>query len=115
MYVVFVNNIEASRRYAWPDTELSSFFGWLDTCSSFAVGRLGRVAKSVSRIFRERRPVIEFVPCVDLPRAGSPGMKPFDPEEFVERLAWRTIEGSRDGTGQFDPVLLHETFVQAIK
>nr|CAD7412085.1 unnamed protein product [Timema cristinae] len=40
--------------------------------------------------------------------------KPFDPEEFVERLAWRTIEGSRDGTGQFDPVLLHETFVQAI-
>nr|CAD7603020.1 unnamed protein product [Timema genevievae] len=42
-------------------------------------------------------------------------LKPFDPEEFVERLAWRTIEGSRDGSGQFDPVLLHETFVQAIK
>lgn len=42
--------------------------------------------------------------------------EPFDPEEFVERLAWRTVADSRgEGTGQFDPVLLHETFLQAIK
>nr|CAD7406777.1 unnamed protein product [Timema poppensis] len=77
----FENNIEAPRRYAWPDTELSSFFGWLDTCSSFTVGRLGRVAQSVRRIFRERRPVIEFVPCVDLPRAGSPNCSDYKMED----------------------------------
>lgn len=42
--------------------------------------------------------------------------EPFDPEEFVERLAWRTVADSRgEGTGNFDPVLLHETFLQAIK
>lgn len=42
--------------------------------------------------------------------------EPFDPEEFVERLAWRTVADSRgEGTGHFDPVLLHETFLQAIK
>ncbi|XP_063222638.1 exocyst complex component 5 [Bacillus rossius redtenbacheri] len=42
--------------------------------------------------------------------------EPFDPEEFVERLAWRTLEGTReDGVGQFDAVLLHDTFLQAIK
>ncbi|XP_066993892.1 exocyst complex component 5 isoform X2 [Anabrus simplex] len=43
-------------------------------------------------------------------------MEPFDPEEFVERMAWRTVGGTREeGTGNFDPVLLHETFLQAIK
>nr|CAD7266458.1 unnamed protein product [Timema shepardi] len=59
---------------AWPDTELFFlfFFGWLDTCPSFTVDRLGCGVQSVSRILRERRPVIEFVPCVDLPRAGCP-------------------------------------------
>ncbi|XP_069683287.1 exocyst complex component 5 [Periplaneta americana] len=42
--------------------------------------------------------------------------EPFDPEEFVERLAWRTVADTRnEGTGNFDPVLLHETFLQAIK
>ncbi|KAJ9578780.1 hypothetical protein L9F63_004988 [Diploptera punctata] len=42
--------------------------------------------------------------------------EPFDPEEFVERLAWRTVADSRgEGTGHFDPLLLHETFLQAIK
>ncbi|XP_066993891.1 exocyst complex component 5 isoform X1 [Anabrus simplex] len=42
--------------------------------------------------------------------------EPFDPEEFVERMAWRTVGGTREeGTGNFDPVLLHETFLQAIK
>lgn len=42
--------------------------------------------------------------------------EPFDPEEFVERLAWRTVADTRgEGTGHFDPVLLHETFLQAIK
>nr|CAD7264598.1 unnamed protein product [Timema shepardi] len=59
-------------RVAGCGTLLYFFFGWLDTCSSFAGGRLGRGVQSVSCIFRERRPVIEFVPCVDLPRAGSP-------------------------------------------
>nr|CAD7399884.1 unnamed protein product [Timema cristinae] len=28
------NNVEAPRRYSRPDTELSSFFGWLDTVRS---------------------------------------------------------------------------------
>ncbi|PSN43859.1 Exocyst complex component 5 [Blattella germanica] len=46
---------------------------------------------------------------------GSNRKEPFDPEEFVERLAWRTVADSREGTGNFDPVLLHETFLQAIK
>ncbi|KAK7869410.1 hypothetical protein R5R35_000706 [Gryllus longicercus] len=42
--------------------------------------------------------------------------EPFDPEEFVERMAWRTVGASRDeNPGNFDPVLLHETFLQAIK
>lgn len=43
--------------------------------------------------------------------------EPFDPEEFVERLAWRTVNDSVvDGVkGSFDPVLVHETFVYAIK
>ncbi|XP_011305629.1 exocyst complex component 5 [Fopius arisanus] len=43
--------------------------------------------------------------------------EPFDPEEFVERLAWRTVNDSVvDGLkGSFDPVLVHETFVHAIK
>ncbi|KAF4518681.1 hypothetical protein B566_EDAN002716 [Ephemera danica] len=42
--------------------------------------------------------------------------EPFDAEEFVERLAWRTVAGTRDeGDHQFDPLLLNDTFVQAIK
>lgn len=43
--------------------------------------------------------------------------EPFDPEEFVERLAWRTVNDTlKDGEkGSFDPVLVHETFLQAIK
>lgn len=42
--------------------------------------------------------------------------EPFDPEEFVERMAWRTVSGSRDdGSSNFDPILLHETFLQAIR
>lgn len=42
--------------------------------------------------------------------------EPFDPEEFVERLAWRTVDSNReDGNGTFDPVLMHETFSSAIK
>ncbi|XP_012272087.1 exocyst complex component 5 [Orussus abietinus] len=43
--------------------------------------------------------------------------EPFDAEEFVERLAWRTVNDSIiDGErGSFDPLLVHETFLQAIK
>lgn len=43
--------------------------------------------------------------------------EPFDPEEFVERLAWRTVnDSSKEGSkGAFDPVLVHETFLHAIK
>ncbi|XP_047002914.1 exocyst complex component 5 [Schistocerca americana] len=42
--------------------------------------------------------------------------EPFDPEEFVERMAWRTVGGStEESSGNFDPILLHETFLQAIK
>lgn len=42
--------------------------------------------------------------------------EPFDPEEFVERLAWRTVDSNREeGNSSFDPVLMHETFSQAIK
>ncbi|KAG7202557.1 hypothetical protein KM043_009753 [Ampulex compressa] len=41
---------------------------------------------------------------------------PFDPEEFVERLAWRTVNDTKDdGKTSFDPVIVHETFLQAIK
>lgn len=39
---------------------------------------------------------------------------PFDPEEFVERLAWRTTGGHNDGDN-FDPNVLHEAFDQAIR
>ncbi|XP_033227163.1 exocyst complex component 5 isoform X2 [Belonocnema kinseyi] len=44
-------------------------------------------------------------------------MEPFDPEEFVERLAWRTVNDtvSENGKSVFDPLLIHETFLQAIK
>ncbi|KAG8247200.1 Exocyst complex component 5 [Homalodisca vitripennis] len=43
-------------------------------------------------------------------------LEPFDPEEFVERLAWRTVDSNREeGNSTFDPVLMHETFSQAIK
>jgi hypothetical protein len=42
--------------------------------------------------------------------------EPFDAEEFVERLAWRTIaETKSDGDEDFNPTLLHDSFVQAIK
>ncbi|XP_030759414.1 exocyst complex component 5 [Sitophilus oryzae] len=43
--------------------------------------------------------------------------EPFDAEEFVERLAWRTIAETRaeGDEGDLNPTLLHESFVQAIK
>ncbi|CAB3383453.1 Hypothetical predicted protein [Cloeon dipterum] len=43
--------------------------------------------------------------------------EPFDADEFVERLAWRTVSVTRDegDQQQFDPILLNDTFVQAIK
>ncbi|KAJ3665408.1 hypothetical protein Zmor_000904 [Zophobas morio] len=42
--------------------------------------------------------------------------EPFDAEEFVERLAWRTIaETKTDDDENFNPSLLHDSFVQAIK
>lgn len=41
--------------------------------------------------------------------------EPFDPIEFVERMAWRTVGATRDDGANFDPVLLNETFIQAIK
>ncbi|XP_066600933.1 exocyst complex component 5 [Prorops nasuta] len=43
--------------------------------------------------------------------------EPFDPEEFVERLAWRTVNDSTKDNLKacFDPVVVHETFLQAIK
>ncbi|KAL7296494.1 hypothetical protein TKK_0009934 [Trichogramma kaykai] len=43
--------------------------------------------------------------------------EPFDPEEFVERLAWRTVNDTTKDRikGVFDPVIVHETFLQAIK
>jgi len=34
----------------------------------------------------------------------------FSPEEFVERLAWRTVTSG----GDFDPEVLHSTFSEAI-
>ncbi|XP_017890253.1 exocyst complex component 5 [Ceratina calcarata] len=42
---------------------------------------------------------------------------PFDPEEFVERLAWRTVNDTTKDGGKtfFDPTIVHETFLQAIK
>ncbi|XP_033337221.1 exocyst complex component Sec10 [Megalopta genalis] len=42
---------------------------------------------------------------------------PFDPEEFVERLAWRTVNDTIKDSGKtfFDPMIVHETFLQAIK
>jgi exocyst complex component 5 len=43
--------------------------------------------------------------------------EPFDADEFVERLAWRTVSSTRDegDQQQFDPILLNDTFVQSIK
>ncbi|XP_022909195.1 exocyst complex component 5 [Onthophagus taurus] len=42
--------------------------------------------------------------------------EPFDAEEFVERLAWRTIAETKEGGNEeFNPVVLHDSFVQAIK
>ncbi|CAH1394309.1 unnamed protein product [Nezara viridula] len=41
---------------------------------------------------------------------------PYSYEDFVERLAWRTVDGFKeDGIHGFDPNLMHETFLQAIK
>lgn len=42
---------------------------------------------------------------------------PFGPEEFVERLAYRTIAETQpqSSSGDFDPLLLHDSFTQAIK
>ncbi|ELU10626.1 hypothetical protein CAPTEDRAFT_182979 [Capitella teleta] len=41
---------------------------------------------------------------------------PFDADEFVERLAWRTMGGhSRKNQDNFDPVLLHSSFERTIK
>ncbi|KAK6639613.1 hypothetical protein RUM43_007886 [Polyplax serrata] len=43
--------------------------------------------------------------------------EPFDPDEFVETLAWKTLSsaGSENDANTFDPVLLHETFTKAIR
>lgn len=42
--------------------------------------------------------------------------EPFDHEEFVERLAWRTVDVFKeDGINNFEPHLMYETFLQAIK
>ena len=41
---------------------------------------------------------------------------PFDPDEFVERLAWRTTGGvSRTKAEDFDPMVLHSAFEKTIK
>ena len=44
---------------------------------------------------------------------------PFDPEAFVEKLAKRAMtvmsSSSSDGKEVFDPNVLHDTFLQAIK
>lgn len=39
--------------------------------------------------------------------------EPFDPEEFIERLAWRTMIEAQ--VEDFEPEVLHESFTQAIK
>uniref|UniRef100_A0A6M2DSW5 Exocyst complex component 5 n=1 Tax=Xenopsylla cheopis TaxID=163159 RepID=A0A6M2DSW5_XENCH len=39
--------------------------------------------------------------------------EPFDTEEFIDRLTWRTL--SESGSQKFDPDLLHDAFKQAIK
>jgi hypothetical protein len=43
--------------------------------------------------------------------------EPFDPEEFVERLAWRATNTSGGGghSDDFDAGQLHEAFMLAIK
>uniref|UniRef100_A0A069DWN9 Exocyst complex component 5 n=1 Tax=Panstrongylus megistus TaxID=65343 RepID=A0A069DWN9_9HEMI len=41
--------------------------------------------------------------------------EPFDNEEFVERLAWRTVDDFKDGIECFEPHIIYETFLQAIK
>ena len=41
---------------------------------------------------------------------------PFDPDEFVERLAWRTTGGmSRNNPDDFDPMAMHMAFEKTIK
>nr|CAD7431006.1 unnamed protein product [Timema monikensis] len=54
--------------------ELSSFFGWLDTCSILAVGRLGRVAQSVRYFFGERRSAIVFCAMCRSSESGPLGL-----------------------------------------
>lgn len=39
--------------------------------------------------------------------------EPFNTEEFIDRLTWRTL--SENGSQKFDPDLLHDAFRQAIK
>nr|CAD7572032.1 unnamed protein product [Timema californicum] len=62
--------LEAARGRRWN----SSFF-YLRLAGHVFELRCGQArlgVQSVRRILRERRPVIELVPCVDLPRAGYP-------------------------------------------
>ena len=40
---------------------------------------------------------------------------PFDASEFVERLAWKTVGGSKGNADNFDPMLLFRTFEKTIK
>jgi len=39
---------------------------------------------------------------------------PFDVDEFVERLAWRTTGGTRNAE-TFDPLCLHDAFEKTIR
>ncbi|CAH0550033.1 unnamed protein product [Brassicogethes aeneus] len=41
--------------------------------------------------------------------------EPFDPDEFIERLAWRTMSEVKSDGEDFNPNILHDSFVQAIK
>ena len=48
--------------------------------------------------------------------------EPYDPEEFVERLAWRATNAGAGGpggggatSGEVDVTQLHDAFIQAIK
>lgn len=41
---------------------------------------------------------------------------PYDPEQFIEKLAWKILGNSKkEGVEIFDPVVMEETFVQCIK
>nr|CAD7197650.1 unnamed protein product [Timema douglasi] len=61
-------------------------------------GQARRGVQSVRRILRERRPVIELVPCVDLPRAGSPSFCRA-PENFSSLAVARERERELRGSG----------------